>query len=166
MLDAGSVVIRESTHPFSSFSIQRTLVGRRRSLLRSALGRAILAAAGSDLRRDTLETLAGWLGGPGRAAMAQDRGLVERLVSQVQRDGHASSVGGTEANISAIALPVLGRGCVVGSLNSVFFRKAMTPQPAAGRHLDSLRGAVAAIESRLSSPAASGTTLNHLPGAP
>ena len=148
VFDAGAMVIRESTHPFSAFSIHRTMIGRRRPFLRSAMGRAVLAAARADLRRDMLEITAG-SEHPDRA-MARDPALVEAMVRQVRRDGYASSVGETEPNISAIALPVLdGGGEVVGGLNIVFFRSAMTPQTAAGRYLGNLREAVAAIGARL-----------------
>src|SRR6266404_5278305 len=40
VFELGSVLIRESTHPFSPFSVHRSMVGRRRSLVRSALGRS------------------------------------------------------------------------------------------------------------------------------
>ena len=45
VFELGYVMIRESTHSFSPFSVFRSMVGRRRSLIRSALGRAILTAA-------------------------------------------------------------------------------------------------------------------------
>ena len=56
VFELGSVLIRESTHPFSPFSVHRSMVGRRRSLVRSALGKAILAASPPALRREMLET--------------------------------------------------------------------------------------------------------------
>jgi len=42
------------------------------------------------------------------AALAKDRRYVEDIISQTKKDGYASSVGGTEAGISAIALPIQG----------------------------------------------------------
>jgi IclR family mhp operon transcriptional activator len=159
VFDAGSVVIRESTHPFSQFSIHRTLIGKRRSLLRSALGRAIVAAAGPDLRRDMLEITAS--SEHPDAATARDPVAIKNLILQVKQDGYASSVGETEENISAIALSVFRRGRVIGSLNIVFFRRTMTPQTAASRYLNNLRVAVNAIEARLSGPAVNGRTGQH-----
>jgi len=61
VFELGSVLIRESTHPFSPFSVHRSMVGRRRSLVRSALGRAILTASSSALRREMLETTASFV---------------------------------------------------------------------------------------------------------
>lgn len=152
VFEAGSVVIRESTHPFSPFSVHRAVVGHRRSLLRSALGRAILSAATPDLRRDMLEMAAG-LGG-GEATLARNEVLVKRLLAQVERQGYASSTGETEQNINAIALPIRAGEQVFGSLNLIFFARSMTPETAAERYLPKLRAATADIERRLSWPTA------------
>jgi IclR family transcriptional regulator, mhp operon transcriptional activator len=148
VFDQGAVVIRESTHPYSPLSVHRAMIGRRRPLFRSALGRAILAAAEPGLRRDMIEIAAA--SEHSDAVLARDHAALENLISQVERDGYASSVGETEANISAIALPIVGRGGVVGSLNIIFFRTSMTPQTAASRYLESLRAAVKSIEAKLS----------------
>jgi IclR family mhp operon transcriptional activator len=148
VFDLGSVVIRESTHPFSLLSIHRDMIGRRSSLLRSALGRAVLTAAEPNLRREMLEITAAFE--PEDAAMAKDRRFVAQLIGQTERDGYASSVGETERTISAIALPILKGKRVMGSLNLIFFSSAMTPKKAASRYLGLLRIAVASIEARLS----------------
>ena len=58
VFELGSVLIRESSHPFSPFSVHRSMVGRRRSLVRSALGKAILAASPPALRREMLDLTA------------------------------------------------------------------------------------------------------------
>jgi IclR family mhp operon transcriptional activator len=146
VFELGSVMIRESTHSFSPFAVHRSMVGRRRSLVRSALGRAILTAAAPPLRRQMLEIAASHV--PEDAAIARDRRLIDHLVAQTRKDGYASSVGETEQGISAIALPVVVRGPVLGSLNIVFFTSSMTPQLAARRYLRSLRQAVKEIEKR------------------
>jgi hypothetical protein len=48
-----------------------------------------------------------------------------------RRDGYASSAGGSEVSISAIALAIAGGGPVLGSLNLIFFSLSMTPERAA-----------------------------------
>src|SRR5712691_352036 len=58
VFELGSMMIRESTHSFSPFSIHRSMVGRRRPLVKSALGRAMLSAASPALRREMLEIAA------------------------------------------------------------------------------------------------------------
>src|ERR1700716_4367734 len=148
VFELGSMLIRESTHPFSPFSIHRSMVGRRRSLIRSALGRAVLAASPPALRREMLEMTASLV--EEDALLAQDRHFVEDIVSQTKKDGYASSVGGAEAGISAIALPIRGGGPVIGSLNLIFFTSSMTPEVAASRFLSNMKQVVRDIEQRWS----------------
>ena len=146
--ELGSMLIRESTHPFSPFSVHRSMVGRRRSLVRSALGRAVLAASPPALRREMLEMTASLVDED--SALAKDRHFIEDIVSHTKKDGYASSVGGSEAGISAIALPIRGAGPVLGSLNLIFFSTSMTPELAARRYLPDMKQAVQEIERRWS----------------
>ncbi len=146
VFELGFAMIQESTHSFSPFSIHRSMVGRRRSLVRSALGRAILSTASPALRREMLDIAASFA--PEDAALARDRTFINRMVSRTRRDGYASSVGETEPGISAIALPIAGSGPVLGSLNIVFFSSAMTPEIAAKRYLRAMRRAVKDIDNR------------------
>ena len=148
VFELGSMLIRESTHPFSPFSIHRSMVGRRRSLVRSALGRAVLAASPPALRREMLEMTASLVDED--SALAKDRHFIEDIVSQTRKDGYASSVGGSEAGISAIALPIRGAGPVLGGLNLIFFSTSMTPEVAASRYLSHMKRAVQEIERRWS----------------
>jgi IclR family mhp operon transcriptional activator len=146
VFELGSAMIHESTHSFSPLSIHRSMVGRRRSLVRSALGRAILTAAVPALRREMLEVTASLV--PEDAPLARNRGLISHIVARTRRQGYAASIDETEPGITAIALPIQGTGPVLGSLNIVFFSSAMTPEVAAGRYLRSLSKAVKEIERR------------------
>ncbi|MGE0575316.1 IclR family transcriptional regulator domain-containing protein, partial [Reyranella sp.] len=146
VFERGSVMIHESTHSFSPLSIHRSMIGRQRSLVRSALGRAILAAAAPTLRREMLEVTAFLV--PEDATLARDRKSIGHFVSRTNRAGYASSIGETEPGISAIALPIQGIGPVLGSLNIVFFSSAMSPEVAARRYLRALKEAVRDIERR------------------
>jgi IclR family transcriptional regulator, mhp operon transcriptional activator len=148
VFELGSVLIRESTHPFSPFSVHRSMVGRRRSLLRSALGKAILAASSPALRREMLEMTTSLV--EEDRLLAKERRFVEGIISQTKNDGYASSVGGSEDGISAIALPIQGGGPVLGSLNLIFFSTSMTPAVAARRYLVNMKEAVREIEHRWS----------------
>jgi len=146
VFELGSMMIRESTHSFSPFSIHRSMVGRGRSLVRSALGRAVLTAAAPAQRREMLEIAASLV--PEDAALTRDRRYVSRFVSRTRSNGYASSVGETEQGISAIAVPIGGVGPVLGSLNIVFFTSAMTIEVAARRYLRPLKQAARDIEQR------------------
>lgn len=144
-LEGGRVLIRLSTHKISPMSIHRGMIGKERLLIRSALGVAILSA----MTGDELDTALGIIEGMGgaNAEDARDREAVRRLVEDVRRRGYAASTGQTEANISAIAVPVLApEGRVAGAVNIVFFRSTMTTEQAAARYLEKLRACAAQIE--------------------
>jgi IclR family mhp operon transcriptional activator len=84
------------------------------------------------------------------AELAKDRHFIDDILSQTKKDGYASSVGGSEAGISAIALAIPGGGPVLGSLNLIFFSSSMTPEIAAKKYLPSMKEAVKDIERRWS----------------
>jgi IclR family mhp operon transcriptional activator len=146
VFELGSAMIRESTHSFSPFSTHRSMVGRRRSLVRSSLGRAMLSAAEPSLRREMLDITASFVAED--AILARNRTFISRVIARTRKDGYASSVDETEQGISAIALPIRGIGPVLGSLNIVFFSSAMTPEIAARKYLRAMKRAVREIESR------------------
>jgi len=147
-LSSGRVTIQVSTHSDSPMSIHRGLVGWQPPLLHSALGRAFLSALPPAALETTLSTVQR-LDGPD-AGDVKNRVAVDEIVRKVLETGYASSVGLTEDNISAIALPVRIGSKVAGALNIAFFRSAMSPETAADRHLEALRRCVGRIETALS----------------
>ena len=145
--ERGWMVIRETTHRFSPYSVHRAMVGRRRPLIESALGRAMLAGAEQSHREEMVAIAKN----TGATAMS-DRRINEAMVSLLAdyaRRGYAWSVDGSEQGISAIALPVHVSGSVLGSVNVLFFTSAMAIEMAAERFLPLLRNAVATIAARL-----------------
>ena len=147
-LQGGKVFIRLSTHKISPMSIHRAMVGKERSLTRSALGRAILSAMSAD-ELDASLTIIDRLGGA-NADEVRDRDAVRRIADSVRERGYASAAGLTESKISAIALPVVAPDrMVAGAINVVFFRSVMTTEQAAERYLAKLRGCVARVEQAL-----------------
>jgi IclR family mhp operon transcriptional activator len=147
VLASGRITIEASSHKFSPMSVHRHLVGKTRSLLRSALGIAYLSALSREDLRNTLAVVSR-LGGPDAADL---RGIrdVEAYLESVHRNGYAFSEGRIERNISAIALPVRLGHKPVGAVNIVFFRSAMTPAEAAAAYLPPLREAIAGAEAVL-----------------
>ncbi|EGD57844.1 DNA-binding transcriptional activator MhpR [Novosphingobium nitrogenifigens DSM 19370] len=145
--DSGWMVIRETTHRLSPYSVHRAMVGRRRALLDTAMGRAVLAGASESRRQEMLEIalLHGTI--PGDRAMLADR--MATLQADFADRGYAWAVGGADPRISAIALPLQGATHVLGSINVLFFTTAMTVETAAERYLPSLSATVARIEERL-----------------
>ena len=145
--EGGAMIIRETTHRFSRFSIHRSMVGKTRAVLRTAMGRAVLAALDDEERELMLRVIA--TSGQPDAGEARDKKYITAIVQDVRAQGYASAVGVTEEHISAIALPVRQAKTVVGALNLIFFRKAMTPAEAAKRYLHHMQKCVSDIESKL-----------------
>jgi IclR family transcriptional regulator, mhp operon transcriptional activator len=147
----GSMVIEETTHPFSPFSVHRGMIGRSRPIMRSALGRAMLAGASPEKRSVMLEIV-----GASQVEDAWEAGhapTVEKLLEEYNKRGFAWSVGGTESHISAIALPLIVHSEAVGAVNILFFRSAMTIEQCAERFLETFRASVAAMQVRIESDA-------------
>jgi IclR family transcriptional regulator, mhp operon transcriptional activator len=140
ILSGYEVIIAESTHSLSPMTIYRAMVGRKRSLIRSALGHAILSAMREDELENTL-TVIDQLGGPD-SNIAKNRAIVGKIVREVRDRGYAAVVGLEDAKISAIALPVRAPNSVIGAVNVIFFRSAMTVAQAADRYLIKLRDCV------------------------
>jgi IclR family mhp operon transcriptional activator len=142
--ESGAMVIRETTHRFSPYSVHRAMVGQPRPLLTSALGRAALAGATPQDRTTMLDILRGaepWIDAAKRRLEKQ----VSRILTDYAKRGYAWSVGGTEYKISAIGVAVRTGGAAA-AINLVFFRSAMSVETAAERFLDAMRECAAGIE--------------------
>ncbi len=147
-LDGGKIVIRLSTHKISPMSIHRAMIGKERSLTRSALGLAVLSAMTPEELEATL-MIVERMGGS-NAAEVRDRDLLNRMLDEVRSRGYASAAGLTEAKISAIAMPVMSaQRMVAGAVNIVFFRSVMSTAQAADRYLEKLKECVARVEQSL-----------------
>ncbi len=142
----GSMIIEETTHPFSAFSVHRGMIGRSRPLMRSALGKAMLAGATPEKREMMLLIAA--KAGLEDSWQASHQPTIDQNITEFQKNGYASSVGGTESQISAIALPVIVNDEAVGAVNILFFRSAMTIQQCADRFLPALRSSVGNMQAR------------------
>lgn len=135
----GRLRIVASSHHLTSMTFFRRLVGKERPFVESALGRAILSAMSDEERQHALLALDD----------AADPERVDRLVRETRAAGYASAIGTSFDNISAIALPVRGAKQVVGAVNLVFFRSAMSPVQAAERYLPALKLMVEEAERKL-----------------
>lgn len=144
----GEVSIRFSTHKISPMSIHRSVIGKSRALLRSAIGKAI-ASEMSEQELEAARAIVYGLGGRD-AEDLRNKPFVERIVAKVHADGYASSTGETDSKISAIAVPIKGPERVIGALNLVFFSSVMTPDQAAEQYLAPMRACVRSIETAIS----------------
>lgn len=138
-VDAGFMVVRESTHRWSALSQHRAMIGQRMPLFVTAIGRAYLAACGAAEREALLELLAqrgDWIG-----ELARDRPAVERLVADTQARGHAVNEGEwvREADFGAVAVPLRSGRRLLGAMNLVFPKSAVRRQDLAQRFVPALQ---------------------------
>jgi IclR family mhp operon transcriptional activator len=145
--EQGAMIIRESTHRFSPFSVHRAMIGRDRPTLRSAMGRAVLACA-TDHERDIMLRIIANSEQPD-AQEARDSRYVSALMQESRARGYSSAVGLVESHIGAIALGIRTPERIVGAINLVFFRTAMTPGEAAEKYLPAMKQTVRNIEAAL-----------------
>lgn len=159
-LIGGEVIILESTHRVSPLSMHRAMIGKRRSLVQSSLGQAIL----SVLRKEELETVLSLVtrqGGPD-SGVTGSRSVIAQIIRDVRQRGYAAAIGAEEGKrMGAIALPVRAPNAVIGAVNVIFFHSAMTTNEAAERYLPQLRQCVNDIIKAL----ASARPLHHV-GSP
>jgi len=143
-LTDGHLRILASTHHLTTMTFSRSLVGQDRPILRSAMGRAILAAMTPEARDRALVAIAS--GGSKDAVELADRRAVDRVIAETQTLGYAVSAGLVEPRTSAIAVPVMAADEVAGAVNIMFFRATMTPAEAAVKLLEPLRATASVIE--------------------
>lgn len=149
ILEAGRLKIVASSHHLTSMTFSRGLVGKHRPILRSALGKAVLSGMTEEER--TAALIAMRSADPG---IVGEEEAIERAIAETRAAGYASSDGLFDPKISGIALPVMAHRRVVGAINIVFFRSAITIEQAAALYLEPLRQLVATIERRLGETAA------------
>ncbi len=147
IFEAGAMVIRETTHRFSPYSVHRAIVGQPRQMLTTALGRAALAGASPADRLAMMEIARGT--DPDPAPQEWIDAQIDQAVADYARRGYSCSAGLTDGRVSAIGLAVCTEAHIGAAINLVFFRSAMTIEIAAHRFLDPMRACVAAIEARL-----------------
>jgi IclR family transcriptional regulator, mhp operon transcriptional activator len=150
-LDGDAMVIRETTHRFSPLSFHRAMVRVRLPLLTTASGRAYLAFCPDEERRQLLQVLAG---SPATAAMVRNKPFIDRMIETARAAGFATNVSEwlQEPKIAALAVPIFGAGQVMGCLNVVFLKRAMSIEQAQLNYLPYLRAAAEKI-SREMTPA-------------
>lgn len=154
IFDAGAMIIRETTHRFSPFSVHRAMVGQPRPILTTALGRAALAGATHAERAAMIEIANGAQDDTTRPAWIDEQ--VELILSDYAARGYCWSPGQAAGRTAAIGLPVRTGAHIGAAINLVFFRSAMSIETAAERFLVPMRECVAAIEASLAEDADEG----------
>lgn len=138
-LDAGFMVVRESTHRWSTLSQHRSMIGERMPVFVTALGRAYLSACSRpelDALLDVLGRRSDWIG-----ERARDTDAVRQLIRETRRRGYAVNEGewSQQIHYGAIAVPVLAGARLLGALNLIFPKDTVAPRVLKQRFLPRLR---------------------------
>lgn len=147
--DGDALLVRESTHRFSPLSFHRAMVGRRLPMLLTAAGRAYFCHCSKQEREQILRCILA--GGGTQLPLANDARYINALVKKVRSDGYGTNTGDwtLEKKIGAIAMPIFDGRRVLGALNVVYLRSALTSEQAINQFLPPLQTAVEKISDML-----------------
>lgn len=145
-----SMLILESSRRNSPFVINRKAVGRRPSMLKSAMGRAYLAYCPGPERERLLERLR-------RSPHPDDKlsnvkSWVDRVLRQTRTQGYGVREPGYWAgaddygdDVSSIAVPVMNGAKVIACINLLWVAGSNSVEDFAGMHLEPLKEAAAKL---------------------
>lgn len=144
--DGRHMVMRESTHRFSSFFVHKPMVGRE-TPLSTSLGQVYLAFSAKSVRRPLLAAFASdWeASGFGLISVSE----AEHILTKVRAKGYAIAVGSLEPSVAAVAMPIKRGGQVLACLNVVTTPEVMASPKLSKDIRDHLTRAVDSIEQRL-----------------
>lgn len=148
-LSGANMVIRETSHRFSSLSFHRAMMRQRLPLLTTAAGRAYFCFC-PEKERQQLITIIKAESSP-QSHLAHNETFIRQLIEKTQSQGYASNEGDwiDEIETAAIAVPIFYKKRILSTINLVFLKKILTPNEAAKKYLNHLRITVKKIESQL-----------------
>ncbi|WP_236581902.1 DNA-binding transcriptional regulator [Hydrogenophaga sp. BPS33] len=119
-MEAGFMVVRESTHRWSSLSQHHAMIGQKMPMFVTAAGRAYLAACQDEEFEALMAILrkrADWIG-----EWARDKARIGKMVRETRRRGFAINTGEwvTEPHFGGIAVPVHSGNTLLGAVSIIF----------------------------------------------
>lgn len=146
----GEMIIHETTHPISPYSIEARTGGSRHPLLSGSLGRAYLSFCPDQEREEILRHFLKRCSG-GRDELSSKR-HIDWVVEQTRADGYGSRHREFNAKTSSIALPIKLDGRVAACMSVNWISVAMPLATAVERLLRPLAQAVETVEKLLAAP--------------
>jgi IclR family transcriptional regulator, mhp operon transcriptional activator len=149
--EEGRMLIRETTHPASSLSIDYGMIGRRLPMLRTAAGRAYLAFCPENERRTILDML-------GHSSASEDRYDERRLpalLRDVRAKGYALQDREINPKTSGISVAIRGER-LLGCVSMIWIASALTMEEAQQRFLAPLLALASRIAGEVDDRRASG----------
>jgi IclR family mhp operon transcriptional activator len=140
------MLILETERRSSPFIVDRTIIGHRPSLLKSATGRAYLAFCPDEERQQLLDVLR--KSGHPDDSLANIPQLIDRIIDETRRHGYGvrelarrTRISDTDRDFNAIAVPVIVRKRVVACINALWIEHVMGVEEFATLYLPALRDA-------------------------
>lgn len=131
-----AMVIRESTHSFSPFSVDVGMIGRKRHLLKSPLGRAYLAFCPEEERQDILTSLR--RSQDPDNALSRDEAFLEKMIASSRANGYSNCRELEHVRCASIAVPVMFKQRVIACINIVWVAATIDYDEVVTRYLPEL----------------------------
>ena len=131
-----AMIIRESTHRFSPFSVDVGMIGRTRHLLKSPLGRAYLAFCREEEREEILASLR--RSQDPDNALSRDEAFLEQMIATSRAKGYSSCRELQHPRCASIAVPVMYKQDVIACINIVWVAATLDYEEAVSRYLPDL----------------------------
>lgn len=147
----GAMVIRETTHAESPFSIDRGMAGTHLPLLETSGGRAFLAFSPAAEREVVLQDLR--RSKKPHDQTARDRDYVAHLLRDVRRAGYGSRIEGFNPHTSSISVPVIVDDRVKACISMIWIKKAMKIHEAVRQYLEPMQATAARVAAEMSADA-------------
>jgi IclR family mhp operon transcriptional activator len=144
----GAMIIRETTHAESPFSIDRGMAGTRLPVLRTSGGRAYLAYCPAAEREIILRSLR--RSRHPHDQEAHDRAYIKTLLTQTRRAGYGSRTEGFNPHTSSISVPIIVNNRVHACITMIWIKSAMPLDEAVRHHLTAMQRTAAEISERMS----------------
>ncbi|HVZ53690.1 MAG TPA: DNA-binding transcriptional activator MhpR [Pseudolabrys sp.] len=142
-----TMIIRETTHVESPFSIDRGMAGSHLPILGTSGGRAYLSFCPERERALILQRLR--RSDEPYDALARDKTFVTRLVEETRRVGYGSRSEGFNPHTASISMPIRQGERVLACVSIIWIARALSFADAVARNLPPLRKAIGQIEAQL-----------------
>lgn len=145
--DRDSMIIRQSTHRSSPFSIDVGMIGRRRHMLKSPLGRAYLAFCPEEERNEILAYLR--RSNDPENALSHDEAFLESIIATSRANGYSTCREMSHPKCASMAVPVFQGSHVIACINIVWVAAIIDYDEAIARYLPELLRTKASMEAGL-----------------
>lgn len=144
-MEAGFMVVRESTHRWSSLSQHHAMIGQKMPMFVTAAGRAYLSACTDEEYEALMGILrkrTDWIG-----EWARDKTRIGRMVRETRRRGFAINKGEwvTEPHFGGIAVPVHSGSRLLGAVSLIVPNNVVSAKDLKERFAPRLRKLATAI---------------------